>query len=443
MWHTINEINLENYICSLEQAGESLAGCCAVIEPYAPSRLKNTLEKSCCNGNETESYQSFQSGMMCEPLTENHGAVKSMLFAEDSHARTFHALEKERESTANAAECGEKWRELLVKYDRNSHSWKTHLCLWEEDLLESSVILPRWGMMRGGVCWGPQTLAHRTEETESGFLQTPTCTEISLRSEDAWEKKSQKRVATGRYTLPPGTLQEQVMMSGSTPCWDWNKSPKNPAMWPTPTCHNAKEQDSPSEANRNSPSLCHLARGGDKTQPRHLNPEWVEWLMGWPLFWTSLDINVKPYYDSWHEAQQWTQASSEEIQGNIVRNVWWDIDPATTSHGREPDQQSGDKCDDRLPTVPHKDPLFNRELGAGEYQADGLQDLRRDVQAQTRQEVNALWQAGMPEGKRETIGRVAMDVKNRVDRLKAIGNGQVCSVASLAWNTLITETLVE
>jgi len=50
MWHTINEINLENYICSLEQAEESLAGCCAVIEPSAPSRLKNTLEKSCCNG---------------------------------------------------------------------------------------------------------------------------------------------------------------------------------------------------------------------------------------------------------------------------------------------------------------------------------------------------------------------------------------------------------
>ena len=158
--------------------------------------------------------------------------------------------------------------------------------------------------------------------------------------------------------------------------------------------------------------------------------------MGWPLFWTSLDINVKPYYDSWHESQQWTQASSEEIQGNIVRNVWWDIDPATTSHGREPDQQSGDECDDCLPTVPRKDPLLDRELGAGEHKADGLQDLRRDVQAQTCQEVNALWQAGMPEGKRETIGRVAMGVKNRVDRLRCIGNGQVPAVVRLAWNLL-------
>ena len=35
------------------------------------------------------------------------------------------------------------------------------------------------------------------------------------------------------------------------------------------------------------------------------------------------------------------------------------------------------------------------------------------------------------------VGRVAHGVASRVDRLKAIGNGQVCSVAALAWNTLM------
>jgi hypothetical protein len=59
-------------------------------------------------------------------------------------------------------------------------------------------------------------------------------------------------------------------------------------MWPTPTAHNAKEQDSPSEATLNTPTLTHQARGGDATQPKHLNPVWVEWLMGWPLGWTDL-----------------------------------------------------------------------------------------------------------------------------------------------------------
>jgi hypothetical protein len=36
------------------------------------------------------------------------------------------------------------------------------------------------------------------------------------------------------------------------------------------------------------------------------------------------------------------------------------------------------------------------------------------------------------------VGRVANGVASRVDRLKAIGNGQVPSVAQLAWETLNT-----
>jgi hypothetical protein len=52
-------------------------------------------------------------------------------------------------------------------------------------------------------------------------------------------------------------------------------------MFPTPTAHNAKECNSPSEKNRNTPTLATHAGG-------KLNPMWVEWLMGWPLAWTDL-----------------------------------------------------------------------------------------------------------------------------------------------------------
>ena len=129
--------------------------------------------------------------------------------------------------TGKKAECGNKWRELSAKYDRNSSSWKTHRTLYETDLPESSVILPRWGMMRDGVLSELTTAALRTSESGSGLC-------------------------------------------------------------PTPTAHNAKEQDSPAEATRKTPTLTHKVRGGDKTQPRHLNPEWVEWLMGWPRLWTKI-----------------------------------------------------------------------------------------------------------------------------------------------------------
>jgi len=114
--------------------------------------------------------------------------------------------------------------------------------------------------------------------------QTPTVVQVSLRSDESWEKKRTSREKTGRKTLPPGTLQEQVMISGKNPCWDWSQSPINQAVrdrFPTPTAHNSKECNSPSEQNRNTPTLATHAGG-------KLNPTWVEWLMGWPLAWTDL-----------------------------------------------------------------------------------------------------------------------------------------------------------
>lgn len=147
-------------------------------------------------------------------------------------------------------------------------------------------------------------------------------------------------------------------------------------------------------------------------------------------------MNVKHYYDCWHEAQQRTQASSEKIQGEIVRNMWWDIDPSTPPQERRANQQREDKCDDIVPTVPCENTLPDRGLGAGEREASDLQDLRGDVQTKTDTEGEAVRQAGMPQGKREAISRVAVGVKCRVDRLKAIGNGQVPLVAATAWRIL-------
>ena len=79
---------------------------------------------------------------------------------------------------------------------------------------------------------------------------------------------------------------------GTQPNWTPKRKSGQPAqytinqavrdrMFPTPTAHNAKECASPSEYNRNTPTLATHAGG-------KLNPTWVEWLMGWPLEWTDL-----------------------------------------------------------------------------------------------------------------------------------------------------------
>jgi DNA (cytosine-5)-methyltransferase 1 len=79
-----------------------------------------------------------------------------------------------------------------------------------------------------------------------------------------------------------------AMAATITPESAWNEK-RNPnletivgqRMYPTPTAHNAKECASPSEYNRNTPTLATHAGG-------KLNPTWVEWLMGWPLGHTDL-----------------------------------------------------------------------------------------------------------------------------------------------------------
>jgi hypothetical protein len=58
-------------------------------------------------------------------------------------------------------------------------------------------------------------------------------------------------------------------------------------LWPTPTAHNAKETNAPSESERNTPTLAAQVGG-------QLNPTWVEWLMGFPIGFTASKDWVTP-----------------------------------------------------------------------------------------------------------------------------------------------------
>lgn len=64
---------------------------------------------------------------------------------------------------------------------------------------------------------------------------------------------------------------------------------------PTPTAHNAKEGNYPAERTRNTPSLGAVFGG----KP---NPEYVEWMMGWPIGWTALSELETGRFQSWLQA---------------------------------------------------------------------------------------------------------------------------------------------
>ena len=115
-----------------------------------------------------------RSGMTFEPLTESLGAELLMWFLAAFRARTLAPLEPATGSTENGQGFGQKWRELSVRFDRDSCSWRTHRSLWDEDLSACSLTLPRWGSMRDGVLSERVTSALPTRENASGLLPTPT-----------------------------------------------------------------------------------------------------------------------------------------------------------------------------------------------------------------------------------------------------------------------------
>jgi hypothetical protein len=219
-------------------------------------------------------------GMTFKPLTESRGEELLTLYLAAFHAKTSQLQEKEMDLTEKEAECGEKWHGLLAKYDQDTHSWRTVQCSLLEDLNESLQTLPRWGMTVGWELYLLPTLVQTIDENESGLSEkwaTPTTMDkLPPKSETALLREATV-ARPGRSK--PANLRDQV---------------SNMEKWSTPTAHNSKETNAPSESTRNTPSLA--AQAGGK-----LNPMWVEWLMGWTLGWTDL----KPLEtDKYHFVQQ-------------------------------------------------------------------------------------------------------------------------------------------
>ena len=240
-----------------ELAAEYSAGICLDGDVSVQSNTTSMQETFCSQDSKTDACQDSQFGTMCEPLMENHGEAWLTLYREAFRVKTSRQPEKEPELKEQEADYGKKWHELSVKYDRNTHSWKTHRCLFDEDLPQCLVTLPKWGMMQSGVLFRLRTAEHPTSDNDSGvWLGTPTA-EMIVRS---------KRFRSGHPTPA-----EFVKFATPTVCGNYNRK----------------------GASSTSGDGLATQVGG------RLNPTWVEWLMSWPLGWTDCDASVTAKFRSW------------------------------------------------------------------------------------------------------------------------------------------------
>lgn len=269
-----------------------LEGNCLDGEPSVLLNGTHTHGTFWSPGKTMDVLKPSRSGMTYRPLTDTHGEELLMSFLEDSRAKTSPAQEKVQELKVNEAVCGNTWRESSVKFDLVTHSWKTHLCLWDEDLAPSSLTLPKWGMMQSGVLWERITLPPLTSVIESGFLlPTPTCADATM---GAILNDNTKLI-----TLKSGRLRKisNQGVSGSIGL------ARTVAIYPTPS---ANEDAAGTPAGNMQRMLGNhpLIRG---TTPEEwnggtLNPTWVEWLMGFPLGWTDCDASATLKFQRWQHS---------------------------------------------------------------------------------------------------------------------------------------------
>ena len=282
-----------SWLYSRALVAEYLEGTCSDGAPFAPSSGNPTPRAYLPHARMTAFSRPSRFGMTFAPLTDGPGAELLTWYLAASRARTSAQPGKAQGSTESEAGFGEKWRELSVKYDPDSCSWKTHRCLWDEDLSACSLTLPKWGLMRSGVLLERMTLALAIAANDAGLWRTPTVG--MLNADRAKDPEYTARKEAKGQTI---TLADQV---------------KNPRMWPTPLATDGSKGGPNQKGGKGDLRLssavhqfptptatnttAHHMRGADNGKEREarsygetgqLNPNWVEWLMGWPLGWTDL-----------------------------------------------------------------------------------------------------------------------------------------------------------
>jgi hypothetical protein len=330
----------------LQDAGEeSSAASFSDIILFAPLKSNPTAARCFCNGSGTACCHDSQYGMMSARSTGSLGVGELMSSAEDSPAKTFQPPGAAQESRVSEAGCGESSQGWFAKWHPDSCSWKTRQCSLLAGLDEFSETWPQWGMMRSGVCWELTMSVLRTGENASGFSPTwPTprscsamAATITPESAHAENRFSNLETIIGRRLWPtPDTCG-----GGTGPSQLKRNQPRlqDAVKWPTPQSRDWKDQasdeallraaagpggqlnlpravvkwatpqasDNRDRGNLGMPAIRRRMEKGKQIglgqsvsdTSGALNPDWVEWLMAWPIGWTGSSPLATGRFQAW------------------------------------------------------------------------------------------------------------------------------------------------
>lgn len=212
------------------------------------------------------------------------------------------ALQEKVSAIVTCVTCGVKSQELSAKLNRVGLSAKIRPVCLQEAIngfsAEFLPTLPRWGITLDGEFGELAMSAPRTSETEFSFWRTPTASggEFSSRNNkslsERWITQKQKHLSEQvayleTFPTPTAMDGERTKLSNSALANHLLKRggktnlAEHIALFPTPTVFGNNNRKGASKKAGNG--LATIVGG-------KLNPTWVEWLMGFPLGWTDLDV---------------------------------------------------------------------------------------------------------------------------------------------------------
>lgn len=252
----------------------------------------------------------------------------------DSPASPFPSPERKKEQTTNGI-CGPPQGTPYAEYSPDGACWKTlQVSLLPDTSIPSSLICTRSGMTRDGILYRLPIAAHRTEEIGSGLWPTP-------RAIQAVGKSPPNPSGTHGWDLPtaarlwPTPATRDWKDKGTEPAARARNTPNLPAAvqkWPTPQARDHHGTSQRFSHGNTTDCLPNAVLGGTKTRQTYptpasvptspeshnqvsgqfrtamekatgekgsLNPDWVEWLMGFPIGWTSLKDLATHRFQSW------------------------------------------------------------------------------------------------------------------------------------------------
>lgn len=291
------------YVPGLEDSNKELNESLIDAEPFVMWRGKPIRPQSLRNKWNKGGFIKRLSGLTCDHSMADRG-VKSWISSQrDSHASHSAKLESKKGQKMKGT-YGPKLSGSLAKLNLQSSSWKTsQTSLISRERL-SLQIWPKWGIVSDGELFGHQTPKHLIDArggSVSRFIPTPTCMDSSFQGKirtQAIQSNFKRGVSLPLYVrlFPTPTasmmpcegtvrLMRKRWLDGTVNLEEANaiarrdvrKAQGNiPAMFPTPTA----------TANQACESMRSKGASFENLPNGKLNPNWIEWLMGWPIGWT-------------------------------------------------------------------------------------------------------------------------------------------------------------